>query len=384
MSMSPKNMRAVAAALFLGTCATVATGVLTATPAEAAIRSSVGRALNAAKESMGAGNCNAAMAHVREAESVGGLSSEEQKIIGQMKSYIASASRGACGADTAIGAQAKFSADWRARRYRDVIADGDMLRKAGALNGQSMQVIAQAYYYLHDYDGCVRYARAAGGGAGVLEWQMRCALEGHDDATYLSALEQLVSATNKPEYWGRLIKYAEGAKAISDHQSLDVYRIKFLTGGIKTADDYFVMAQYALQFGFAAEAKAALDAGIKNNVLGDTRAQRLVRMASDQLASNLRNLPRTESEARKAKNGDLLVKLGEDYCGMGRGKDAVAAVQAGIAKGTSDPDNAQVRLGQAYYIAGQKAQAVAAFSKVKGKGNPQLVAHLWSLYVRTH
>lgn len=380
--MIPKNLRAVATAFLVGTAAVATAGILTATPAMAAVRSSVGKPLQAAIAAANSGNYSAAMSHVKEAESVGGLSAEEQKYVSQTRDFIAVKSGGTTGVNSAAGAQAKFNADYRARKYKDVIADADLLRKYNALTNQNMQIIAQSYYLQRDFAGCVRYTKAAGG-AGMLELQMRCAYEAHDDATYSAALEQLVGATNKPEFWARLIKFAEGAKALSDHQSLDIYRIKYLTGGISKPDDYFIAAQYALQFGFAAEAKAIIDAGVSKKIIGDARAQRLSKMANDTAASNLRNLPRTEKEAHAAKTGDLLVKLGEDYCGMNRGKDAVSAIQAGIAKGVSDPDGAQVRLGQAYFVAGQKAQAQAAFAKVKAKGNAALVAKLWSLYVKT-
>jgi hypothetical protein len=381
--MIPKKLRAVAAALSMG-MATVAAVGLCATPAVAAsVRPTVGNALNEAKSAMSSGNCNAAMNAVRRAEGAGGLSSDEKKYIEQMKNYIASASKGACGADTSVGAQAKFANDYRARRYRDVIADAEQLRKYGGYNAQSQQVVAQSYYALRDYAGCLRIA--TGGSAGMLELRMRCAYDGHEDEIYRSALEQLVSSTNKPEYWARLIKNVEGAKALSDPQTLDIYRVKLLTGNIRSGDDYTMMAQFALQFGFAAEALNVLNTGIKVKAIQPGgRTDRLMKLAKDTLASNQRNLSRVESEAKSAKSGDLLIKLGQDYCGQAQGKDAVAAVQAGIAKGVADKDGAQIRLGHAYYCAGQKPQALAALAKVKGNDNNAMVAKLWALYIKTH
>lgn len=378
--MIPKNLRAVATAFLFGTASVAAATALT-TPVEAAVRASVGKPLQAAIAAANSGNSSAAMAHIKEAEAVGGLTAEEQKVLAQARDFIAAKSGGSAPVTSATSAQAKFNADYRARRYKDVIADADMLRKYNILNAKNMQVIAQAYYLQRDFAGCVRYAKSIGGATELL---MRCAYEAHDDATYSAALEQLVASSGKVEYWQRLIKFAEGSKALSDHQSLDIYRIKFRTGVTATADDYFITAQYALQFGFASEAKSVIDAGIAKKVLGDARTQRLVKMANDAIASNQRNLPKTIKEANSAKNGDLLVKLGEDYCGMNKGKEAVDAVKAGIAKGVSDPDNAQIRLGQAYYAAGQKAQALAAFAKVSGNANAKLTAKLWTLYVKTH
>ena len=48
----------------------------------------------------------------------------------------------------ALGVKAKFANDYNAGRYREVIADGELLRKNGALDGSAMQIIAQAYYLL--------------------------------------------------------------------------------------------------------------------------------------------------------------------------------------------------------------------------------------------
>ncbi|MBU6298529.1 MAG: hypothetical protein KJS68_09825, partial [Alphaproteobacteria bacterium] len=378
--------RAVAMALALGTAAAAAAGALTVTPAEAAVRAAVGKPLQAAQAAAAAGNYKQAMQYVNQAAAVGGLSAEERKIVEQMHDYISVKSGGTVGVDNAISAQAKFDNDYRSGRFRDAINDADLLRKYGALNSANMVVIAQAYYRGGDYAGCVRYAADhANLGSDMLELQARCAYETHDDAMMRDALMQLVSSTGKPQYWNQLLKLAESAKGLSDHQTLDIYRIKYMTGSMLGADDYFVLAQFALQFGFAAEAQAVVQKGLESKVLSGDRAVKLLSLAKSTYASNLNNLPRTIAAAKAAKNGDLLVKLGEDYWGMGRYKDAVEAVEAGIAKGKlTDPDNAQLRLGQAEYGAGNKAGALKAFAKSDGSANDKMTAQLWSLYVRAH
>ncbi len=117
------------------------------------------------------------MAKIREAESVGGLTAEEQKIIAQMRQYIEAKSGGSVGVSDAVGAQAKFDADYRAGRYRAAIDDAELLRKYGALNGTNIEVIAQAYYQMGDFSGCAHFARSNGGGEGMLRLQMTCASE---------------------------------------------------------------------------------------------------------------------------------------------------------------------------------------------------------------
>ncbi|HEY0281028.1 MAG TPA: hypothetical protein VGC27_00185 [Rhizomicrobium sp.] len=383
--MIPKKLHAIAMALSLGAVTVVAGSAFTATSAQAAARAAVGNPLNAAKAAMAAGNCNAAMAKVREAQAVGGLSAEEQNYVTAMKNYIASASKGACGADTAIGAKAKFEADYRAGRYRDAINDADLLRKAGALDGPTMVFIAQAYYRLGDFKGCARYASEhTSAGQEMLKWQMTCAAKIGDDALMRSAAEQLVAVNGTPQNWTQLLKLVEAAKALSDHQTLDINRIKLLTGLLKGDSDYFLLATLAIQLGFPSEAVAVIQKGFDAKVLSGDRANRLMNLAKTSTASDLANLPKTVAAANKAKSGDLLVKLGENYCGMGRYKDAVDAVKAGIDKGVSDEDNAYTRLGQALYGAGQKDAALKAFAKAKNKPNGEMIARLWSLYVRGH
>ena len=383
--MIPKKLRAIGLALVLGTAAAAAVGSLS--PAHAAVRSSVGKPLQAAQAAAAAGNYTGAMAKIREAESVGGLTPEEQTVITKMKQYIEAKSGGSVGVSDAIGAQAKFDADYRAGRYRAAIDDAELLRKYGALNGTNIEVIAQAYYQLGEFAECARFARSNGGGEGMLRLQMTCASKSGDDAAMRAALEQLVASTGKPEYWGHLLQMAERAKALSDHQTLDIYRIKFLTGsmmGPSAAADYETLATLAIQFGFDSEAQNVIQKGMASKLLTGDRDNRLLSRAKQDLATDLANLGRTVQAANADKSGDSLVKLGEDYCGMGRYKDAVDAIQAGIKKGTSDPDNAQIRLGQALYGAGQKDAALKAFAKATKTPNGEMTAHLWALYVRGH
>ena len=381
--MIPKNLRAVATALLLGVVTAVA---LSATPADAAVRAAVGKPLQAAQAAAQAGNYSAAMADVHQAEAVGGLTAEEQKIVTQMRQYIETKSGGSVGVSDSVGAQAKFDADYRAGRYSEVInGDSDLLRKFGGLNGSNMVIVAQAYYRMGSYKECARYAADHTGlGQDMLDIEMRCAYEAHDDATMRAAVEQLVASTGKAEYWARLLKLAEASKGLSDHQTLDINRIKLMTGSMALDSDYFLLAALDIQFGLPSEAVNVVQKGFASKVLNGDRANRLLNLAKSSAAADLAALPKTVAAANGAKNGDLLVKLGEDYCGMGRYPDAVSAIQAGIAKGVSDADNAQIRLGQALYGAGQKDAALKAFAKAKSSPNSEMIGHLWTLYVKAH
>ena len=69
---------------------------------------------------------------------------------------------------------------------------------------------------------------------------------------------------------------------------------------------------------------------------------------------------------------------------MGKYPDAIGVINAGIAKGTHDPDMAYVALAQAQFGAGQKPAAISTLAKANKSPNGQMIAHLWVLYMRQH
>jgi hypothetical protein len=77
---------------------------------------------------------------------------------------------------SASEAKAKLANDYNAGRFKDVIADADMLRKAGALDAMAQLVIGQAYFNAGDFPGCVRYAKTVNSND-ARELQARCAYE---------------------------------------------------------------------------------------------------------------------------------------------------------------------------------------------------------------
>ena len=377
--MIVKQLRAVTTALVLGTAALAVASM----PANAAVRSAVGKPLQEALSL--AGNCQAAMVKIRQAEAVGGLSAEEAGKVKQMKEYIAAKSGGACGADTSTGAAAKFNADWNAHRYRDVIADEDLLRKAGTLNGTYLVVIAQAYEQLGDYKGCMHYADAhASAGAEMVKRGMLCAFKDGNDAVAMDLALKLVSQAPTPENWEQALKQAEHAKQLSDPQTLDIYRLKLLTGTIKGADEYFMLSQMLIAAHVQTEAASVVDKGFQAHLLVDQRAQRLGTLAKQNAAAENAGIGKALAAAQKSPKGDDLVKIGEQLTGMGRFADGVNAIQSGIAKGVSDPDNALTRLAVAQFFAKQKPQALASLAKAGKTPNAKMIARLWEVYVRSH
>jgi hypothetical protein len=386
--MTVRKLRAVAAALLLGTATLAGTVVLTTAPAMAAVRASVGKPLQEAIALLNQKNYAAAKAKVSEAEAVANKTPEETSTIAQVKNAIAINSGDT---STPQGAKAKFANDYNARKFKDVIADGDALKKNGVLDASSMQIIAQAYFESGDKAGCEKYIKNnfSSPGDTTLELLMRCAYDAGDEDTQRQALETLVAHTGKPEYWSNLLKLTEHAQGMRDADTLSVYRLRLLTGtigdGKEGAANYFLLAQLALQLGFPSEAQAVLTKGqaaVKE--LNDPRTNKLLDLAKGQAAADVANMSKNLAAANASPQGDALVKLGEDQWGQGKAKDAIGTIQAGLKKPVADKNAATIRLGMAYLGAGQKADAVKTFDSVKGPAGDKnaMIAHLWSLYAR--
>ena len=372
--MTVRKLRAVMTAILLGTAAAAGSALVLATPAAALTASpKVGPLLKEAVAMISAKNYKGAQAKLNEAEAVKSTP-DDTALINQIKNAISISS---ADPNTPGGAKAKFAQDYSAGKWKDVIADAEYLKKNNVFDAQSQLVVGQAYYKGADYAGCVKYTKSLGTGETALALQARCAYEVGDDVSQRAALEQLVARTGKPEYWVGLLKLGERARGLSDHNTLDINRLRLLTGAASTKDDYISLAQFALQFGFAAEAQGVMEKGAK--VLTDDRSQRLMTRAKQDAAAQAASEAKDLAAAKAAPQGDDEIKIGERMIGEGKAKDAINVIQEGLKKPLKDANNGQIRLGQAYLAAGQKKDAQTAFSKVKAPEKDAMVAHLWFL-----
>lgn len=64
------------------------------------------------------------------------------------------------GPSTVLDEKAKFAEDYNAHNFRQAIADAAVLQRLHALDADTAQVTAQAYYMAGDKRGCVKYIQA--------------------------------------------------------------------------------------------------------------------------------------------------------------------------------------------------------------------------------
>jgi tetratricopeptide (TPR) repeat protein len=375
--MVSQQFRALAIGLLLTTASVAGGSLAMTTTAEAAARPQVGKLLQQAIDLAKSGSTSAASSKVQQAEAVGGLTPGDQQAIAQVKSFIAAKS-----GSGATGSKAKFAADYNAGRYAQVVGpDAEELRKAGQYDAQAQLIVAQAYYLMGNYQQAIKLLSGLSGetAQGLL---MSAAHKSGDTVAEQKAAEHLILG-GQPKYWTYMLAGADATRGLTDHETLDIARIRLLTGNMRNAEDYQLAAELAIQYGLPTEASAIAQKGVDAKLLTDARSQRLVGLAKTNAAKDAANLANAMKAANASKSGDLLVKLGENLTGMGKAQDAINAIQAGIKKGVTDANDAQMRLGQAYLAAGHKNDAVQAFNSVKGDPKAEMVAHIWSLYART-
>jgi hypothetical protein len=371
----------VTAAFLFSTAAFGTVALLTAPAYAAAVRPEIGTPLQAAQADAAKGDYKSAMANIAKAEAVSNKTPDETSTIAQMKAYVGSKS-GDISIGGASAGKTKLANDFTAKNYAAVIADGDVLKKAGSLDGASAEAVAQAYYYSGNKAGCVKYIKGMGfSDEASLQLEMRCAYDANDDDTERDALEQLVARTGDAKYWTDLLKLALG-KNLSDPQTLQVYRLKFLTGAVAGKDDYTTLAQLDLQLGLPAEALTVINKGMSAGQLNDDRTKKLLALATQQAAASKTALPGALAAAQKDPGGDALVKASLQQWSMGDAKSAVDTAKAAMAKPLKDKDGAVIALGLAQMGAGSSADAVKTFDSDKGAGNGPMIAHLYKLYAQ--
>ena len=149
---------------------------------------------------------------------------------------------------------------------------------------------------------------------------MRCAYEAGDEVTQRQALETLVAHTGKPEYWNDLLKMSERGQGMRDHDTLDVYRLKLLTGTIDGKDEYITLAQLAMQLKFPAEAQAVIEKGQAAKLLTDDRSTKLLALAKSQAAADIADQAKALAAAQAAPKGDAAGQDRRRPVGPGQGQ----------------------------------------------------------------
>ena len=207
-----------------------------------------------------------------------------------------------------------------------------------------------------------------------------------NNKTTMEAVELNVTYYPSDDYWSYLLSRAQGQDNFSQRLIIDLRRLQMLTVSKLEADDYMDLAELAQQGGFFTEAKKALDAGYAAGALGtgaDAGKQKKLRdQVNKAAADDEKNIGSGEAAAMKSKDGVGLVNLGYAYVTMGQFDKGIDLMQKGIAKGVlKNPEDAKLRLGYAYVLAGRKDDATKALEAIQGNDGHANIAHYWLIWM---
>jgi hypothetical protein len=267
----------------------------------------------------------------------------------------------------------------------------------GGSDASLRDLLPQALYLANEHKAAAeeletRIAADEAAGRTPSEQTLRLLISSHvqakDDTGYVRALERMAMSYPKPEYWTELLSRVTKQPGFSERLWLDVYRLRLAANLMRSADEYVEMAQLALNAGYPAEALKVIDRGLSLSLLGNGKDAAnhgaLRERASKAAEKDSADLPRAESSARNAREGDALVNVGFVHVTAGTPAKGVPLMEQGVAKGNlRRADEARLHLGLALWQAGRKDDAVKALAEVKGNDGSANLARVWSVFVRS-
>ena len=218
-------------------------------------------------------------------------------------------------------------------------------------------------------------------------FKLQCASDAGDNAAMVPVLNELIRLNNKSTYWNTLLRI-ERQEERDDHNTLMLYRVMYDTGAMNAGSDYIEMAQLLGDAALPAEAETVLEKAIASNLIAPEQKERTTRLLNSfktRADADKKGQAQLDAEATKNPAGELDVKLGEVYYGLGDYQNAVTAINRGIQKGQiKHQDEAYVYLGRSQVALKDNADAKKAFAGLKSVPNiSPRVLRLWALYAET-
>ena len=386
------------------TAATPVLGLSSAYAAET-VRPEVGNPLQAAQALMKQGKNKEALVKLRDADNVSGKSAHESYLIERVRAAAASAAgdndAAAKSFETLI-ASGKLSAAEKEKFSEGLIGiymrAKDFGKANAAINRQLKDhdsanlraLLIQNYYNSGNLSQAESELKNIEKGGRLNEDQLgllaNIYLKKGDKVAYVNTIEKLAASYPKTSYWTDLLNRVTTKSNFSNRLTVDVYRLKLANNLLKKPSEYVEMAQLLIQAKAPAEAIKVIDKGYKSGVLGvgaeASRHQRLKDLAEKTLADNNKNLAVEEAALVKAKDNDGLLAMGYGLVQAGQADKGLAMMSAAIkAGGLRNPEDAKLRLGEAYAAAGKKQQAISTLKTVAGTDGTAELARYWIMAI---
>lgn len=216
-------------------------------------------------------------------------------------------------------------------------------------------------------------ASAKASGTAVPESWYRTVLQNYFENKSPEAVplgREIYAAYPTAENWrNALIVYRDSIRADAN-LNIDTLRLMRASKAMTVKNEYYALASQLATASLPGEAKKVLDEAVATNVgrATDSSYRQLMAQVAGKVAEDQASLAGLEPRAMAAPTGRLAYRTAEAYLGYGDYAKAVTLYRAAIGKGGADLDAglANMHLGIALALAGNKAEAETAFKTATG------------------
>ena len=207
---------------------------------------------------------------------------------------------------------------------------------------------------------------------------LKIAYNTHNDAAVASINAALLQRfPNQTNFKNAIAIYRASGRLPAD-SLLDLLRLS-VASGTAGKNEFIYLASLADQAGLPGEAKAAIDAGRRASMLGTADGAQIYNANVPKIAADRASLAGDEAKVKSGGTAKLAINLGNAFYGYGEYAKAADMFRAALGKPGVDASLANLRLGEALALAGDKAGATAAFKAVTGPRAE--IAGLWTSWL---
>jgi tetratricopeptide (TPR) repeat protein len=216
------------------------------------------------------------------------------------------------------------------------------------------------------------------------EWRQQIAglaYRNHLPDTMRYMREWLVAAPTPALWHDTLAIYGE-LNGATGGLKLDTYRLMRAAGAMTSERDFIELSQAANEVRAFGEVKAVLEEGLRRNLIAQNAGYARERLAvtDRRVADDRGSLAEGRRAALAGNDAAAAMAMGDAYYGYGDYAPAAELYRAALQKG-ADAGTANIRIGAALAMAGQRAEAETAFRAVTGARAE--LAQLWLLWLST-
>lgn len=197
----------------------------------------------------------------------------------------------------------------------------------------------------------------------------------------IALTREWIAAYPSPKNWRDSLRIYAMRTGLPNEELLDIFRLQRATRSLVGESDYSRFAVTAMEKGYPGEAKALLDDGFATNAISRNSSvmKTLVGQASAKIAADRAALAGAARTAMTAPSAKMAMTTGDALYGYGDYSKATELYRAALTKSGVDAPQANLRLGIALAMSGDKTGAKAALEAVSGPKAD--IAKYWLIYL---